>query len=114
MFRSEVMFASGLAPSTTVHALLPDRLRTLWALARTMLQRGVADGHRDTVHVMEPRRGRALRPADRLWVYGRTNLGCRRCGAPIIRLMIGRPARSLYVCTRCQTQAEFAEPQLSG
>jgi len=108
VFRSELMFASRYTPDTTVHALAPEALRTLWALAQTMLQRGVADGHRDTVHVVDPRRGRALRRQDRLWTYAREHLGCRLCGTPIVRITIGRPARSLYICPRCQAPVRIS------
>ena len=41
-------------------------------------------------------------PKDRLWVYGRARLPCRRCGTPIRVRKQGHDARLTYWCPQCQ------------
>ena len=42
-------------------------------------------------------------PAERLWVYGRGRLPCRRCGTAIDVKKHGTDARLTYWCPECQT-----------
>lgn len=100
VFRSEILFACGLDPTHTVVGTDPAILRAAWAMGRAMLQRSLDEGHRDTVAVVEPSRGRG--GGERLWVYGRGREPCRRCGTAIVRVTVGRQARGLYACPRCQ------------
>ncbi|MEO8522567.1 MAG: zinc finger domain-containing protein, partial [Acidobacteriota bacterium] len=39
---------------------------------------------------------------ERLWVYGRARLPCRRCGTPIRVKAQGPHARLTYWCPECQ------------
>jgi endonuclease-8 len=103
VFKSEVLFACGLAPTRALASVDRSRLRDAYALARVMLQRGVRDGHRDTVHVVDPRRPRGQ--GDQLWVYDRARLPCRRCGAAIVRVALGVDRRGTYLCPVCQRDA---------
>ena len=41
-------------------------------------------------------------PGERLWVYGRANLPCRRCGTPIASSSVGRHVRKTFHCPKCQ------------
>ena len=41
-------------------------------------------------------------PSERLWVYGRARLPCRRCGTAIRVRKQGSDARLTYWCPRCQ------------
>jgi hypothetical protein len=41
-------------------------------------------------------------PRERLWVYGRAGLPCRRCGMPIRLRKQGDDARLTYWCPACQ------------
>ncbi len=41
-------------------------------------------------------------PQERLWVYGRARLPCRRCGTPISLGKQGTDARLTYWCGACQ------------
>ncbi|MBL8942367.1 MAG: hypothetical protein JNK45_04425, partial [Myxococcales bacterium] len=100
VFKSEVLFACGLAPTRALASVDPTQLRDAYALARAMLQQGVRDGHRDTVHVVDP--GRLRAPGDQLWVYDRSRLPCRRCGAAIVRVALGVDRRGTYLCPVCQ------------
>lgn len=43
---------------------------------------------------------------NRPWVYGRTNRPCRRCGTPISGGRIGKQARDVYWCPKCQPMPE--------
>jgi endonuclease-8 len=42
-------------------------------------------------------------PRERLWVYGRARLPCRKCGAPIEVRKQGADARLTYWCPQCQS-----------
>ncbi len=100
VFKSEVLFACGLAPTRALASVERSRLRDVYALARAMLQQGARDGHRDTVHVVDPRWPRAQ--GDQLWVYDRGRRPCRRCGAAIVRAALGVDRRGTYLCPVCQ------------
>ena len=48
---------------------------------------------------------RQFTPRDRgrrTWVYGRRQLGCLRCGTPIVCRRQGDMNRSTYYCPQCQ------------
>lgn len=100
VFKSEVLFACGLAPTRGLATVERSQLRDAYALARVMLQQGARDGHRDTVHVVEPRRPRTH--GDHLWVYDRARRPCLRCGAAIVRVALGVDRRGTYLCPACQ------------
>lgn len=100
VFKSEVMFACGFDPVRTVGTIDRESLVRAYELARTMLQCSVRDGHRDTVGVVTPWRGRAN--GTRLWVYDRAGERCRVCGAAIHRIGVGEDARVTFHCRTCQ------------
>jgi endonuclease VIII len=104
VYKSEVCFVCGINPFTPVHQLSDDELRRLVQTARSLLQANVAPGTGAGIATYHPLRrttGRAG-AAERLWVYGRAPLPCRRCRTPIERRKQGLDARSTYWCPRCQ------------
>ncbi|OBJ69682.1 endonuclease VIII Nei2 [Mycobacterium sp. 1274756.6] len=90
VYANELCFLSGLLPGAPV-AEVADPLR-LVARAREMLWANRARWARCTTG--------NTRPGQRLWVYGRSGLPCRRCGTPIC----SDPAtpRITFWCPHCQ------------
>jgi endonuclease VIII len=96
VYKSEVLFLRRLDPRRPVASLSDDELRALVGAASALLKMNAQGGPRRTTPFAEP-----------LWVYGRAGRACRRCGATIVRFAQGRPARSTYVCPRCQEDGEL-------
>ncbi len=94
VYKSEVAFMERLDPWSPVAAYDDDRLRSLLAAARRMLQANLGRGPRSTT-------GRRSR-GQALWVYGRAGRPCRRCGTPISARRQGELARLTYWCPSCQ------------
>ena len=97
VFKCEVLFAQSVNPWTHVAALGDDKLRALISTARRLLLDNATPGrpHRVTT------RGDPSTRAS-LWVYGRANRPCPRCGTPIQVRRQGQLNRSTYWCPRCQ------------
>lgn len=98
VYRAELLFLIGVHPSTPGHALGKARFERLWALARELLARGVAENRIVTV----PGATRRTRKADALFVYRRRR--CRACGTDVV--VTTSAARKLYHCPSCQPEPD--------
>ena len=103
VYKYEVLFMFGVNPFVAVRDLTDAKLDEIITTARRVLTANVAEpvaamttytGYRRTT-----RRGD---PKERLWVYGRARLPCRRCGTPIRARKHGPDARLTYWCRMCQ------------
>jgi endonuclease VIII len=106
VYKSEVLFLAGMNPFTPVRAVADAPLGSIVAIARRLLLANVVDGIAPMTTYTGFRRttGRAD-PKERLWVYGRARLPCRRCGTPIGVRKQGLDARLTYWCPKCQPPA---------
>jgi endonuclease-8 len=106
VYKSEILFACQVNPFVLAGTLEDGTIARLVETARKFLLANVSDaaplspmttytGFRRTTGRDDPR--------DRLWVYGRGRLPCRRCGTPISARKQGKDARLTYWCERCQT-----------
>src|SRR5438874_10829884 len=97
VFKSEILFVETLNPWTRVATLPDDKLHALIATARRLLLDNTNPGrpHRVTTRGDPSARGS-------LWVYGRANRPCPRCGTPIRVQRQGQLSRTTYWCPRCQ------------
>jgi endonuclease VIII len=104
VYKSELLFLSGIHPRTRVGALEHDQLRALAILARDQL-RDNAQEHAGAAIVtyrgLRRTTGRSD-PSERLWVYGRAGLPCRRCGTAIESGLLGKDVRRTFHCPSCQ------------
>ncbi|MFI1971313.1 DNA glycosylase [Streptomyces cinnamoneus] len=95
VYKSELCFLLRISPWAPVASLLdPERLV---ALAKKLLEANKSRTARITTA--------DVRADRRLWVYGRADRPCRRCGSPVLRTEQG-PAgqeRITYWCPHCQT-----------
>lgn len=92
IYRTELCFLTGYDPRSPV-SVVTDPLRMV-RLARSMLEQNRSIPQICTTG--DKRRGRSL------WVYGRGQERCRRCGSPIERAELGEQRRVAYWCPRCQ------------
>jgi len=94
VYKSEVCFLAGVDPRTPVGEV--QDLVTLVRLTKSLMERNRPGGRRVTTD--DPRQGREL------WVYGRAERPCRRCGTPIRSFTQGTPGdgRITYSCPGCQ------------
>jgi endonuclease-8 len=107
VFKSEICFACGVHPFRTVATLGISELSNLAATARKFLLANVTDHSGDNIVTYTGIRrttGRAARE-ENLWVYGRRNEPCRRCGNAVESRKQGRDARITFWCGNCQPLA---------
>lgn len=103
VYKSEVLFLCRVDPFTSVRALDDTRLAAIVETARRLLRANVSEGLAAmTTYTGFRRTTRRDDPKERLWVYGRARLPCRRCGTSISIRKQGADARLTYWCPRCQ------------
>lgn len=98
VYRSEVLFLCGIDPRREARSLNPTEVELLWETARAQLRIGIKAGRIVTVDPADvgARSRGALGPEDRLYVYHRDELPCRRCGSKIRKVSMG--GRSVWFC----------------
>jgi endonuclease-8 len=94
VYKSELLFLEGRSPLLRLRQVSEDALASLYRRAAELLGENLGGGPRTT------RSNRDLK--GNLWVYGRYNLPCLRCGTPIRRARLGANPRSTYWCQGCQ------------
>jgi len=104
VYKSEVLFLTGVHPSTWVSALNDDELRHVIRTARRLLLENVGDapGPAMVTYRSGRRTTGRMRPEDGVWVYSRSGLACRKCGTAIAFGKRGDTARVTYWCPVCQ------------
>jgi endonuclease-8 len=104
VYKSEVVFACGVNPFRRVSSLSEEEIVCLVRTARKFLLANVSEtsGNRMVTYTGFGRtRGRA-NSSQRLWVYGRAEEPCRKCGVPIKTQKQGTGARVTFWCPSCQ------------
>lgn len=103
VYKSETLFACGVSPFARAGALQEQAIVSLVRTARRFLQANVSTGLATmTTYTGFRKTTRRDDPAERLWVYGRANRPCRRCGTSISVRAQGPDARLTYWCSGCQ------------
>ena len=103
VYKSEVLFLCGVNPFALVRDVNDEQLAAILSTARKHLQANVVDPAAAIVTYRGYRRTTVRSdPAERLYVYGRERLPCRRCGTPIRMRPQGPYARLTYWCPTCQ------------
>ena len=98
VYRAELLFRARLNPHIPGRDLPEATVRALWKDWSQLLAIGVQTGQMMTMDGLSPDayNGALASRSDRHWVYHRTGLPCRICGAPIVMEEIG--GRALYWC----------------
>jgi endonuclease-8 len=103
VYKSEVLFLCRLNPFAVVSRLDDGQLACLVDTGRKLLLTNVGSSLAPmTTYTGYRRTTTRSDPAERLWVYGRARLPCRRCGTAIAVRKQGAGARLTYWCPRCQ------------
>lgn len=98
VFKSEVLFATGVNPFRKVEELSDSTLRMLLKNARAQMLQNVGPDAAPSRRTM-----RSLDRSQLLWVYSRGGEPCRRCGTKIEYRKQGPNARGTYWCPKCQS-----------
>jgi formamidopyrimidine-DNA glycosylase len=99
IYACEILFAAGLHPATPAGRLtLKDWGRVLTE-TRRILKQAIKKGGTTVANYLNSRGESGLFQLE-LLVYGRAGEPCRRCGAPILRLV--QAGRSTFFCPVCQ------------
>jgi endonuclease-8 len=105
VFKSEICFVNGLNPFRKVETLSRKEAEAAIASAQRLLKANVLEDSGDTIVTFRGQQRRtthASDPSASLWVYGRKDEPCRRCGELIRRRIQGPDARVTFWCPRCQ------------
>ena len=104
VYKSEICFACKVNPFAPVQSLIDEQLRCLVETARTFLKTNVGEesGSGIVTYTGFRRTTGRYNPAERLWVYGRRGLPCRRCGTKIEAQKDKHDARVTFWCPKCQ------------
>ena len=111
IYASEALFCARLSPRRSARGLEPAEVRRLWRSIRAVLTEAIrrgstvplnwsGPGNRDRLFYYGRAPGAPADYVERLRVYDRLGLPCRRCRAPIRRLV--QASRSTYYCPNCQ------------
>jgi formamidopyrimidine-DNA glycosylase len=99
IYASEVLFMSGIRPTTAASSLSKSRVLRLHAVIRDVLQRAVDRGG-STLRNFSNADGQAGHFQLETMVYGRGDAPCKICGTAI--KMIRQGQRSTFYCPICQ------------
>ena len=99
IYACEALFAAGIHPALRADRLSRPRCARLLAALRETLARALALGG-STLRDFRDAHGMRGAFQSEAQVYGRAGLPCRRCGAPVRRIVQGQ--RATYFCAGCQ------------
>ncbi|MDJ0791790.1 MAG: DNA-formamidopyrimidine glycosylase family protein [Acidimicrobiia bacterium] len=102
VYRSELLFLSGISPKRPANEVTTDELDDLWKRSVDLLSLGERMGRIVTVDPKEVGAGspREIPRPLRLYVYKRGSQPCRRCETEIASAELG--GRSMWFCPSCQ------------
>jgi len=104
VYKSEVLFLCGVHPEVSSSAVPIATLEKMMDLARGLLRDNVKDGTSGQIQTYRNLRqwNKSSEHDESVWVYGRRDKPCRKCGTPIAMKKMGLEARSTYWCPNCQ------------
>ncbi len=101
VYKSEILFIGQVSPNRPIDSLSESKVLELFDIGSRLLRDNLEGGPRVTtrsgLNQLDPN-------GSNLWVYGRRNLPCFRCGHLISRAITGRQTRVTYWCTQCQNE----------
>jgi endonuclease-8 len=111
VFKSEICFGTAINPFCKVAALSQVQVKASIATAQKLVAANVLEDSGDSIVTYGGRNRRTTHESDptaSLWVYGRNEEPCRRCGERIRRRIQGPDARVTFWCPRCQPMPDGA------
>ena len=102
IYADEALWRARVHPQTPARALSRPRARALHAAIREVLAAAV-DLQGTTLYDYRTVNGEVGAYLEKLDAYGHDGDPCPRCGAPIVRIVVGQ--RGTHLCPRCQRSA---------
>jgi formamidopyrimidine-DNA glycosylase len=99
IYASEALFRAGISPRRAAGRVSRERLERLVGAVRDVLGEAIRQGGTTLRDYVSPE-GTPGYFRQKLFVYERAGLPCRRCGTPIRQFVQGQ--RSTYCCPACQ------------
>jgi formamidopyrimidine-DNA glycosylase len=99
IYVDEALFRAGVHPATPAADLARDELRTILRCGKAVMRLAIRHGGTTYINFTNFH-GKPGNFRRKLRVYGRTGEPCRRCGAPLERMVVG--GRSSHFCPACQ------------
>lgn len=99
IYASEALFGAGIHPRRQAGRVSADRLAALATSIKLVLTRAIEAGG-TTLRDFHGGDGEPGYFRQQLDVYGRQDMPCRQCRAPITAIVLGQ--RSTFYCKRCQ------------
>jgi endonuclease VIII len=102
VYRAETLFLERINPDRSARQVTREEFDRLWLRVVTLLRAGERSGRIVTVDLAEvgTRSARSLPASERLYVYKRAGLPCRRCGTTILAWELA--TRTIFACPNCQ------------
>ncbi len=101
IYADEALFLSGIHPLTRVRDLAPDRLEALLKAVKSVLRKGLRNSGTSFSDYRKPD-GSEGGNYERLLVYGRGGLPCRRCRTVLVKSVVAQ--RGTVHCPACQAK----------
>ncbi len=104
VYKSEVAFAAGVNPFRKMRTVTEREREKMVEFAMRYMRANVADGASEAIVTFAGNRRTTgyMHEGERMWVYKRAGLECRRCGATIEKRKQGSGARVTFWCPECQ------------
>lgn len=101
IYADEALFRAGIHPLRLAHSLSAAESTRLYAAVRAALQAGI-DYEGASVNWYRKPDGTAGESQEHFFVYGRADLPCLNCAAPITKIRVAQ--RGTHFCPNCQPQ----------
>lgn len=102
IYADEALWRARVHPETPARAVSPAKAGALWRAIREVLTAALA-AQGTTLYDYRTVNGEVGAYRERLDAYGHAGEPCPRCGAPIVRSVVGQ--RGTHHCPRCQRRA---------
>ncbi|MGI4852530.1 MAG: Fpg/Nei family DNA glycosylase [Janthinobacterium lividum] len=104
VYKSEVAFAARVHPFRQMSTITEAEMLQMADVSQRYMKANILDGSGDGIITYSGNRRTTnnANEKNRLWVYGRRGLECRRCGGTVEYRKQGPGARSTYWCPDCQ------------
>lgn len=104
VYKSEVAFSAAVNPWRKLRTVTRSEMERMVDFALRCMKANVAEGKGDGIvtYAGNRRTTHAMDREERLWVYRRQGMECRRCGGTVMMRKQGEQARSTYWCPECQ------------
>jgi len=100
IYANEILFAAGIHPLRKADTIAPAEVEALYHAIRRVLRQAIAERGTTFDGAYRDVQGERGRHQESLRVFRREGKPCPRCGAPIVRIVLG--GRGTYFCPRCQ------------